>query len=252
MTLRPVQSASLPDKVFEQLMSEIVSGRYRPGSAIASERTLSQVFAVNRHVVREALKRLEQVGLVKIVQGGRTTVLDFRLTGGLDLLAALAEHAEAVDELLPLLRAGLEMRAGIGVDVARLCAERATPAIREALLQTGEQLATVARGPELRALDGRFWQQVIDGAGNVAYQLAFNSLIRAVNALPELTVSWLELELERCDYRRPIAAAIAAGDAVAAASATADALAPAIEMLAAYSASSAVASRSPFPAAAAG
>src|SRR5664279_191603 len=131
MALRAVTNASLPDKVFAQLAGEIVSGRYRPGTTLPSERTLSSVFTVNRHVVREALGRLEQLGLVRVVQGGGTTVLDYRLTAGLDLLAVLAEHADAGEGMLAPLGAALEMRAGIGIDVARLCARRATPEVRD-------------------------------------------------------------------------------------------------------------------------
>ncbi|MEA2216055.1 MAG: GntR family transcriptional regulator, transcriptional repressor for pyruvate dehydrogenase complex, partial [Solirubrobacteraceae bacterium] len=221
-----VQKRSLPDKVFEQLTVEIVSGRYSPGATIPSERDLSEVLAVNRHVVREATKRLEQIGLVKTVQGGRTTVLDFRQTAGLDLLAIVAEHAEAVEALLPMLAATLEMRAGVGVDLARLCALRAGSDVRDELLEICGELARVAEGAELLALDQRFWQRVLDGAGNLAYQLAFNSLIRAVHARHELSLPWLEQELARSDYRRPIAAAIAGGDADAAAAATRSALTP--------------------------
>jgi GntR family transcriptional repressor for pyruvate dehydrogenase complex len=226
MALQAVRKRSLPDKVFEQLTAEIVSGRYAAGATIPSERDLSEVLAVNRHVVREAVKRLEQIGLVKTVQGGRTTVLDFRQTAGLDLLAVVAEHAEAAESLLPVLAATLEMRAGIGVDVARLCALRADSDVRAELLDISAQLAAVSDGAELLGLDERFWRRVLDGAANLAYQLAFNSLIRAVHARHELSLPWLEQELARGDYRRPIAAAIAAGDPESAAAATRLALTP--------------------------
>lgn len=218
MSLRTVERRSLPDNVFEQLLSEIVSGRYPPKATLASERELSETLGVNRHVVREAVKRLEQVGLVKVTQGGRTTVLDFRETAGLDLLALVAEHAEAAGALSPLFAAALEMRAGIGTDLARLCAQRASEEVRNDLLEISEKLASTG-GEELLELDRRFWQRVLDGVGNLAYQLAFNSLIRAVHARRELSAPWLEQELERSDYRRPIAAAIAAADADTAASA---------------------------------
>ncbi len=225
MTLRAVEPTSLPDQVFAQLIGEIVGGRYPAGSKLPSERTLTEVFAVNRHVVREALKRLEQVGLVKTSQGGRTQVLDFAHTAGLDLLALIAEHAEALEAVLPLLGSAMEMRAGIGTDVARLCAERASESVRAELQADAERIAAVGRGPELLAVDQRFWQHVLDGAGNFAYQLAFNSLVRGVNAVPEFSVQWLEHELERCDYRRTLAAAIATQGPDAAAAAAHEALA---------------------------
>jgi GntR family transcriptional repressor for pyruvate dehydrogenase complex len=226
MPLRPVEKRSLPDKVFEQLTGEIVSGEYAPGATIPSERELSEILGVNRHVVREAIKRLEQIGLVKVVQGGRTTVLDFRRTAGLDLLALVAEHADAVEALLPLLTAALEMRAGIGSDLARLCAERADREVHDALGAVAEELAVVREGAEALELDERFWQRVLDGAGNAAYQLAFNTLIRTVHAHLRFGLAWIEDELDRGDYRRPIAAAIAAGDAERASRVTRDALTP--------------------------
>jgi DNA-binding FadR family transcriptional regulator len=214
--LHAVDKRSLPDQVFEQLTAAIMAGTYSPGAAIPSERALSDMLGVNRHVVREAIKRLEQIGLVHVTQGGRTTVLDYRETAGLDLLALVAEHGKATEGLAPLLAAALEMRAGIGSDVARLCAERAKPQLGQELLAIAARLAETNDDEELLELDRRFWQLMLDGAENLAYQLAFNSLIRAVHARRELSLPLLEQELARSGHRRPIAAAIAAGDAKAA------------------------------------
>ena len=225
MTLAQAHKRSLSEDVFEQLLGEIASGRFAPGSAIPSERELTSVFAVNRHVVREAIKRLEQVGLLMGAQGGPTKVLDYRRTAGLDVLALLAEHARPGAETLPLLAAALEMRAGIGADVARLCAERDGERAGADLLALAERLVHVS-GDALLELDQRFWQRILDGAGNLAYQLAFNSLIRVVHARRDLSVSWVEGELRRSGHRRPIAAAIAAGDPQAAAQEARAALSP--------------------------
>src|SRR5947209_8877131 len=159
MPLEHAQKRSLSEDVFDQLLGEIATGRYGPGTAIPSERELTAVFAVNRHVVREAIKRLEQVGLLIGAQGGRTKVLDYRRTAGLDVLALLAEHALPGAETLPLLSAALEMRAGIGADVARLCAERDGERAGAELLTMAELLAAAA-GDELLELDQRFWQRV--------------------------------------------------------------------------------------------
>src|SRR6185437_7117641 len=128
-------------------------------------------------------------------------------------------------ETLPLLTAALEMRAGIGADVARLCAERGGEEVGAELLRIADQLAEVS-GDELLELDQRFWQLILDGAGNLAYQLAFNSLIRVVHARRDLSAGWLERELGRSGHRRPIAAAIAAGDPAKAATEARAALSP--------------------------
>ncbi|MFI4993646.1 MAG: FCD domain-containing protein, partial [Solirubrobacterales bacterium] len=94
------------------------------------------------------------------------------------------------------------------------------------LLAVSHRLAAAGGGRELLPLDERFWRLVVDGAGNLAYQLAFNSLIRAVHARIGFSLPWLEQELSRSDYRHPIAAAIGAGDAEAAARAAHEALRP--------------------------
>jgi DNA-binding FadR family transcriptional regulator len=216
VALSVIDRQSLPDRVFEQLTAEVVSGGYPVGSAIPSERELSELLGVNRHVVREAVKRLEQVGLVRGMQGGRTTVLDYRLTAGLDVLALLAEHARELEPLLPLLVAALEMRAGIGADLARLCAERAAPELRAELPAMAEHIRVTGSGEELLALDEAFWRVILDGAGNLAYQLA----------RVEISLPWLEEELRRSQHRGQIAEAIAAGDPQAAELAARQALTP--------------------------
>jgi GntR family transcriptional repressor for pyruvate dehydrogenase complex len=224
--LRALEPSSLPDRIFIDLLRQIVGGTHAPGTALPSERALTVSLQVNRHVVREALKRLEQVGLVKISQGGATRVLDFRQSAGLDLLALIAEHADALEGVEPLLAAGVELRAGIGTDVVRLAAGRATPAQRAAITAQAQALAAAATPAEVLSADRRFWQLVLDAAGNLAYQLAFNSLIRAVDAIPAFSAGWLAHELAAGDHRRPIASAIAAGDPDAAATVARAALAP--------------------------
>ncbi|HEX4447797.1 MAG TPA: GntR family transcriptional regulator, partial [Polyangiaceae bacterium] len=99
MPLHAIRARSLSEQVFEQLAAEIITGRYSPGDNLPAERALTDVFDVNRHVVREALKRLEQIGLVKVSQGGGTKVLDFKRHAGLDLLAIMSEHARGGEDV---------------------------------------------------------------------------------------------------------------------------------------------------------
>jgi hypothetical protein len=75
------------------------------------------------------VRRLEDAGLVELGPSGAPRVLDWRASGGLDLLSDLA----GVGELAPLLRAVAEMRASVGSDAARLCADRGPPALRAEL-----------------------------------------------------------------------------------------------------------------------
>lgn len=233
MPLRAIHSRSLADQVFEQLAREIVVGRYATGSSLPAERSLATVFGVNRHVVREGLKRLAQIGLIKISQGGGTKVLDFKRHAGLDLLALMAEHATGGRDVATVWVAVLEMRAAIATDVARLCAERASPAIRAELGAIAAEMRKTQVSSQLFRLEVRFWDRAVEGAANLAYRLAFNSLIKSAQAMGAQAEEWSAADLRANDYRRAIAEAIAAGDAARAEAEARDCMRKAVAVLAA-------------------
>src|SRR5256885_1262003 len=109
------------EPVHERLRGDILAGRLAPGDSVPSERALAEEFGVGRHAVREALKRLEQAGLVRISQGGATRVLDWRDTGGLEVLLDLLESSRAIPPPGPP-RPRLQTRAAIRRRPARPCA----------------------------------------------------------------------------------------------------------------------------------
>jgi GntR family transcriptional regulator, transcriptional repressor for pyruvate dehydrogenase complex len=212
MPLHAVQNHSLADQVFQQLFVEIVVGSYTPGTALPAERALAETLGVNRHVVREALKRLEQLGLLKIAQGGATQVLDFKYHAGLDLLAMLAEHVRGSADISHWLSV-LEMRAAIGADVVRLCALRASQSVRDELVQISDEMKLTNDQAALFALEVRFWDRLLEGSGNIAYRLAFNTLVKGSLALGERAIELSIYEIEKSGRRESLARAVAAGDA---------------------------------------
>jgi GntR family transcriptional repressor for pyruvate dehydrogenase complex len=211
------RSQPLPDVVYAALSERILSGRLAPGDALPSERLLSEDFGVNRHAIREAMKRLQQAGLVRVSHGGATRVLDWRSTGGLDLLVQLGHAAGPVPELV---RSAVEMRLSIGVDAARRCAERAPAPLLEEL----EALVAVEPESDGEAADAyeRLWDLVVRGADNLAYRLALNSLIVVGGGFDLRTRSLPEAR----DHEAVAALvdAIAAGDAERAGQAAGDLL----------------------------
>jgi GntR family transcriptional regulator, transcriptional repressor for pyruvate dehydrogenase complex len=232
MPLHAIRSRSLSEQVFEQVAAEIITGHYPPGSQLPAERALTMVFDVNRHVVREALKRLEQIGLVKISQGGGTKVLDFKRHAGLDLLAVMSEYARAGDDVATIWLAVLEMRAAIAADLARLCALRATTEVKQDLLALVRQMREITNDEELFRTEVRFWERLADGAGNIAYRLALNTMTRSAEVDGTLATQWSVYELRKADYWHPVAAAIAAGDADKAEAVTRDAMREAVDSFA--------------------
>lgn len=199
------------DMVHDRLRVQILRGELPADGALPSERELSSTYRVNRHAVREAIKRLQQAGLVQVSQGGATRVLDWRLTGGLDLLDDLAKTEEAG----ALRRSVAEMRASIGIDTARLAAERATPEQREELRRLGADLpdpADVRRYHERFLAYERLWSVIVDASDNLAYRLAFNTLVGARKGRDE-DLRVYQAEVDDPAAARRLALSIAQGDA---------------------------------------
>ncbi len=61
---------SRAEEIADVLREDILKGQYRPGERLPSERDLASRFAANRGAVREALKKLEQLGIADIKPGG--------------------------------------------------------------------------------------------------------------------------------------------------------------------------------------
>lgn len=203
---------TVSDAAFTRMVEEILTGRWPAGQPAPSERELALAWQVNRHAIREALKRVQQAGLVEINQGGNTRVLDWRDHAGLDMLAALA--AAGVVPPTEVLADVAVMRRTIGVDAALLCAARADDE------QLAEVAAAAAAYPDsgdlsaLRDADLRLWSAIIVGSGNLAYRLALNTLVRAIDDTGrELFIHLNSVEFTDRQAHLDLAAAITARQA---------------------------------------
>jgi DNA-binding FadR family transcriptional regulator len=170
-------------EIHRALRGAILDGTYGPETALPSERQLSEELGASRHAVREALKRLQQAGLISISQGGATRVRDWRRHGGLDLMLALGAEGDLPPEGLGLVRSLFEMRASIGADAARLAARRADPATRAEIEARAAALAATDDLAARTAIYDVLWDRVIDGAENLAYRLALNTLVAGQRVL---------------------------------------------------------------------
>lgn len=208
----PIQREAVSQQLYGLLRDRILSGDLPAGAALTAERDLSEKYSVNRHAVREAVKRLQQARLVDVSHGGRTLVRDWRQSAGLDLVLELAQSSEGA-AAAALAQDALEMRACIGADAARLCAARCSPHIAR------ELRAAVARyaqaGPDLAALgaaDVAWWRLIVEGSGNLAYLLAFNTLISGSVAAADLPTAARTAELLDVEAHVRLAELIAEGE----------------------------------------
>jgi len=215
----PVDRRSFSSAVFEQIVGQILDGTLDPGSPLPSERALTSQLGVTRQVVREALQRLDQLGLVEIRHGGSTRVRDYRSHSGLDLLPRLSQRPDG--SLDPeVVRSVMEMRQAVGADAAALCATRLddTSELSRAVAELGD-----ADGG--RALDTRFWDLVVDGSRNICYRLSLNALRQAYQPAAALVAHILADELAAVPRYLEVIAAIDARDPERARAAASDLLA---------------------------
>lgn len=71
-----IQKKSLVDMVAEQLRQQITEGVYKIGDKLPTEPELMNIFKVGRSSVREAVKLLVNMGVVRVQQGSGTFVAD--------------------------------------------------------------------------------------------------------------------------------------------------------------------------------
>ena len=114
--------ASRTETIATILRDEILSGQYRTGERLPSERDLCERFSVSRGAVREALKQLQQLGIASIQPGGGRVAPIEECT--LDVLGPLLDlndvpDAKLVDEVMQMI--GVLMR-----EAAAAAIEKAT------------------------------------------------------------------------------------------------------------------------------
>jgi fatty acid metabolism transcriptional regulator FadR len=214
--LKPVEKQRVAEEIAEQLRSLILGGQYPPGSKLPPERELSKRLRVNRASLREALKKLEHLGLVRIRQGDGTRVQNFMETGGIEL----------VQHLLPLAAGGkpelirdlLEFRRIFGRELAKMAALRGNkdPEAVARLRALADRADQVTVALELFELDFDFYVAIAQLSGNQVMLLLINTVRDGVrNFMPFLANLAAPGESVR-KHHRDLIAAIEKGDAVTA------------------------------------
>lgn len=208
-----VRRDSLSDSVYRQLSDKILRQELAPGSALPAERELSEALGVNRGAVREAIKRLQQAGLVAVRQGGNSVVLDYLAEGGLELLPNLLVDKQGHLNA-NVVRSIMAMRSALAPDIAAAAAQKGGAKLADELdLLLAQMRADAA---DLRALQNLalvFWQKLVERGGNIAFRLAFNSMTKTYTQVWDVLTPVLQNEFRDFDNLGAIADAVRRGDA---------------------------------------
>jgi GntR family transcriptional repressor for pyruvate dehydrogenase complex len=211
------------EKVAEKLRTQILSGAYGPGEKLPPERDLAKDLGVNRASVREALKALAQLGLIRSRQGDGTRVLDFMKTAGLEVISHLIPIAAIANDQGPLgtgaralLGDIIEFRAIFAREVAGLAATRRTEEDLKALEAVAAQAAFPGLTPEqLVRLDFDFYAVLTRASANRVMVFLINTVGAAVEKYSSLFASLVTRDSVH-RHHREIIEAVRKGNAAAA------------------------------------
>jgi GntR family transcriptional repressor for pyruvate dehydrogenase complex len=183
----PLERTTLAASAFEQLISNVVHGKWKAGERLPAERELCQQLGIARTTLREALKAMELVGMLESRVGEGTFVCPRSEFLSRPLLWAFTgtDHAELADLL--------EARVFMERDLAGLAAERGTAEefahIENTILAMAENIAA---GKSVTDADMAFHQAVAHAAHNEVLANA-SQLIRSVMKY------WIHLKLAMTD-----------------------------------------------------
>ncbi|NML30190.1 FadR/GntR family transcriptional regulator [Paraburkholderia antibiotica] len=209
-----IPARALSDTVAQQLLKQIDKGTFVRGGKLPTETVLAQQFGVSRTVIREALSRLKNEGVVEPRQGSGVFVAAHGAIRPLRIDYAEAVERGSVVQILALRRA---IEAEVAAEAATRRSETDLTAIDAALARID---AAVADGENGVAEDVAFHRAIAAATGNPYFLKTLTFLNQYLEAG---TVVTRRNEARREDFSRQvrdehaaIAAAIRAGDPVAA------------------------------------
>ncbi|MBB5157663.1 FadR/GntR family transcriptional regulator [Saccharopolyspora phatthalungensis] len=199
---------SVANRVEQQIMQAIDSGRLSPGDRLPPEREFAELLGVSRPTVREAIGALKARGVVRVVHGRGVFIAEPETTR--ELREALATRHHSISELFA-------MREVLEVPAAGWAAERQDA---EALQRVADVLKTMKEVADqvprdfdrLQELDAAFHLAIVEAAGNKFLQQTLGVLQRILNEGMQTTLMVPgRVEKSREDHQR-ILDALLAGD----------------------------------------
>lgn len=175
---RAAEALNTTDSLAAQIRDAILRGTFAPGERLPAERELAARHAVNRASVREALKKLEQQGLVDIRRGGGAIVCPVH-EASVDLISHLLHVDGQLDASLAMQI--LDVTEIMLTGAARIAMERAS---ESELLEAREALRRLADAGEtvevrLAAVDDLF-ELITRASDNLVLRMIYSAIRPAI------------------------------------------------------------------------
>jgi len=205
---RPVRQLRVFEEIVAQLKESILSGRFKPGDKLPTERELVEEFRVSRVAIREALRTLENSGFIVTRQGANggayVTDLSFEFLANAFVDLFLADKIS-----IPELH---RVRLVIEPEIARLAALGITPEFTQRLIKAleAEEVPTSSLLEDIKIktavhyilaemCGNRFFEAIVRSSMKLTH-----TLIQMANPDPHA--------MHPAGMHRPIVEAVLAGD----------------------------------------
>ena len=189
-----------PTKVFQEVVAQIeeaiLAGRLETGQTLPSERELKEQFQISRGTLREALRVLEQKGLIEIRLGvGGGSVVRAMDAGGVSESLGLLIRSQKVS-----LSHLAEFREGVEGSIAAQAAERRSASdirkLRALLTQARSCVRAGRRRDEFLEADKQIHMTIAATTQNPIYQSVLTSIHDNIHRYYDRFLSMEELELQ--------------------------------------------------------
>ena len=185
--LEPIHRETVMDMVARRIEQLVRSGDLKAGDRLPPEPELAHMLRVSRGSLREALKGLMYLGLIKSRAGDGTYIQS-------SLSRVLNQHFQWMILLNEVKHLEIyELRKIIEPDVAALAAKRATRSDIERLKAALEGMAHARGNPELfQAFDIQFHDAFAQASGNAAIQTTMRMLYHATSEARKAVLPFID------------------------------------------------------------
>lgn len=170
--LEPVKSRKIYENIVEQIKKMVKQGELKIGDRLPSERELAESLKVSRTSVREALRILENMGLIECRSGEGNFVKDLTIDS---LANSILWEIHLIKGVVLEL---YEIRKIIEPGIVRLAAERATDEdiLRmESIIE--KQKSIVEQGKSISDIDDEFHRSIAEASKNKMIMKIINTII---------------------------------------------------------------------------
>jgi DNA-binding FadR family transcriptional regulator len=213
---RPKRSSRLSADVASDVVDRIVRGVLAPGGTLPNEAGLCEYYDVSRPVIREALKVVEQKGLIRIRQGDGTTVRPKDEWSLLD--ADVLRISLDIDDSGTLRQDVLTLRRDLEMSMVERATKRLSLADFAEMDRLLDLMDDATDWQEVQAIDDEVHRLIHRASGNDVARAIVFQLVNEVRNLNALSFTREEYDESNASLRR-VRDQLVAGDKVAAAAA---------------------------------